>query len=317
MRQTAPLRFVAAAVVGMIVWAPGPAPLHGQDGLSPQGEPRFEVASIKPTDMTPFELGRQAAAGGGVAMPSIGIRIQPNGMNASLATLEMLILSAYQIRNYQLVGGPDWMTSARFDVTARAAGPVTADVARQMLKTLLAERFTLRAHIESRQSDVHALVLARSGPGLKRTSAECEALLAERKKNPASTTPPQPPDFQRIRTQTTCGVSVMSSMASGASGASMGGVPLDRLVTQISSEIGGPVVDRTGLTGLFDILLEYASARRQIQVAVTPDAPDLKADIPPPTMRAALQEQLGLRLESQKGPVDFVVIDSVERPTAD
>jgi uncharacterized protein (TIGR03435 family) len=289
-----------------------------QSAPSPETEPRFEVASVRPTSMTPFELGRQAgAAGGRVSIPPMGVRPLPNGLNASMSTLRMLIVFAYQIRDYQLSGGPSWLDSDRFDITARAAGEVTPDVARRMLQSLLRDRFMLRTHTETREADVHALVLARSdgrlGPGLKRTSPECEATLEERKKGAAAAAPPPPPNFEQIRKQTTCGLMMMGSSASGAANYSMGGMALERLVSQISGEIRGPVVDRTGLTGLFDILLEFASERRPLQAAA-PNAPNPTADIPPPTLRAALQEQLGLKLETEKGPLDVLVIDSAERP---
>jgi uncharacterized protein (TIGR03435 family) len=236
-------------------------------------------------------------------------------MNATLATVEMLLLSAYQMRNYQLVGGPSWMSRDRFDITARAAGEVTPEVARRMLRSLLRDRFMLRAHTETRQADLHVLVLARSdgqlGPRLKRTSPECEATLEARKKGTAP--PAERPDFERIRTQTFCGMSAMSSTAAGASNYSMGAVTLDRLVNQISGEVRGPVVDRTGLTGLFDILFEYASQAR-LQAAPQ-NTPDLTTDVALPTLRDALQEQLGLELESEKGPLDVLVIDRVDRPS--
>jgi uncharacterized protein (TIGR03435 family) len=279
-----------------------------QDAASPDAEPRFEVSSIRATDISQFT--------GGGKVPPIGVRTLPNGMNATLATVRMLVVFAYQLRDYQVVGGPDWMGSDRFDITARAASAVTPEGARRMLRSLLRDRFMLRAHTETRQADLHVLGLARSdgqlGPRLKRTSPECEATLEARK---AGTAPPsaERPDFERIRTQTFCGVSAMSSTAAGASNYSMGGVTLDRLVNQISGEVRGPVVDRTGLMGLFDIMLEFGSQGR-LQAAPL-NTPDLTKDAALPTLRDALREQLGLRLESEKGPMDVLVIDSVDRPS--
>jgi uncharacterized protein (TIGR03435 family) len=305
-------RGFAALGVAAVCLAAGLARAAGQTPGSPDAEPHFEVASIRATDISAF------TAGGGGKVPPIGVRTLPNGMNATLATVRMLILSAYQLRDYQLVGGPGWLDSDRFDISARAAGEVTPEVARRMLKSLLHDRFMLRVHTETRQADRHALVLARAdgrlGPGLKRTSAECEATLEARKKGGAP--PSGPPNFELIRTQTVCGMSMMGSSASGAANYSMGGVALDRLVNQISGEVGGPVVDRTGLSGLFDVLLEYASQRRQLQAAPPVNAPDLTKDVAPPTLRDALKEQLGLELQSEKGPLEVLVVDSVERPSA-
>jgi uncharacterized protein (TIGR03435 family) len=278
-----------------------------QNAASPDAEPRFEVASIRATDIDLKDVrdGRR-----------IGLQTLPNGVNATLAAVRRLILFAYQIEDYQLVGGPSWMDSDRFDISARAAGDVTPDVARRMMQNLLRDRFMLRAHTETRQADVHALVLARPdgrlGSGLRRTSPECQATLEVRKKGTGP--PPERPNFELIRKQTVCGMSMMGSSASGASNYSMGAVPLERLLNQISGEVRGPVVDRTGLTGLFDILLEFASQPRQLQAAPV-NTPDLSKDVALPSLRDALQEQLGLKLETGKGPLDVLVIDSVERPS--
>lgn len=300
--------FAVGSGIVTLVLATGLAAASAQNPASPDAEPRFEVASIRVAELARFQ--------GAGKVPPIGVRTLPNGLNATLATLRMLILSAYQIKDYQLVGGPGWMDSDRFDVTARAAGDVTPEIARRMLQNLLKDRFMLRAHTETRQFDLHALVLARSdgrlGPGLLHTSPECEATLEARKQGTAP--PAERPNFELIRKQTFCGMSMMGSSASGASNYSMGGVPLERLVNQIAGEVRGPVVDRTGLTGLFDILLEYASQPRQLQAAPL-NTPDLTKDVALPTLRDALQEQLGLELETGKGPLDVLVIDSVERPS--
>ena len=298
------LRRAFAAVLGIAVFLGiGFARAAAQSPAPADAEPRFEAASIRATDIV------RARDGGTV--PRLGVRMLPNGMIATLATVEMLIRSAYQFRNYQVIGGPSWIRSDRFDITARAPGEITPEVARRMLKNLLHDRFMLRAHTETRQVDVHALVLARSdgqlGPGLKRTSPECEATLEARTNGAAP--PSGRPDFQLTRKQTFCGMSMMGPSASGASHYSMGGVALEWLVSEMSGEVGGPVVDRTGLTGLFDILLEYASERAPLK------RPDLTKDVARPTLRDALQEQLGLKLETEKGPLEVVVIDAVERPS--
>ena len=266
-------------------------------------EARFDVASIRPGNVEAL-----AVSGG------IGVRLLPNGMSAGFSTVRMLILAGYQLRDYQVIGGPAWMNSDRFDISARAKGEITPAVGRQMLINLLADRFRLRARTETRRADVYALVLAnadgRLGPQLKRTSAECEAAL----KN--GTAPPTaPPNFELIRTQTVCGVAMRSTSANGAAVTSMGGMSLERLVSQTSTELGGPVVDRTGLTGLFDMLFEYASTSRQIPTSPTVVAPDLSKDPAPPALRDALREQLGLRIQAEEGPLEVLVIDSAERPS--
>lgn len=269
-------------------------------------EARFDVASIRPASFE--DLAVSGAS---------GLRMLPNGISARFSTVRMLILAAYQLRDYQVISGPAWMNSDRFDISARAKGEITPAVGRQMLINLLADRFKLRVRTETRRADVYALTLAnadgRLGPQLKRTSAECEATLEARKNG---TAPPAAPNFELIRKQTVCGMTMGSSSANGARVTSMGAMPLERLLSQISTELGGPVVDRTGLTGLFDMIFEYASTRPQLQTSPTVTAPDLSKDAaPPPTLRDALREQLGLKLETEEGPLEVLVIDSVERPS--
>jgi len=245
-----------------------------------QDEPRFEVASVRPVQ----------------AVSSTGVRVLPNGINA-ISTVRQLVLFAYDLRSYQVVGGPAWIPSNRFEISARAGGEVTPAVARQMLKNLLRDRFRLRAHIETRQADVHVLVVARDdgrlGPGLTRTTVECEGKIPARLSGDA--------------TQRDCDWVSWGSDRAGGLFYIMNGVVLERLVTRISLQDAAPVVDRTGLSGLFDIRLNYASPQF--------NAFDPTRDAGHPPFRVALEEQLGLRLLTQKGPLEVLVIDSVERPS--
>src|SRR5687767_12889483 len=196
-------RVALGSAIAALLMAIGFARAAAQTAAPPDAEPRFEVASIRATDIASFQ--------GPGNVPPIGVRTLPNGVNATLATLRMLILFAYQLRDYQLVGGPNWMDSERFDISARAAGDVTPEMARRMMQNLLKDRFMLRAHTETRQVDVHALVLARTdgrlGRGLQRTSPECEATLEARKKGTAP--PSERPNLELIRKQTFCGMSMM------------------------------------------------------------------------------------------------------------
>jgi uncharacterized protein (TIGR03435 family) len=285
---------IAAALWAAVCLAAGFDRSAAQNPTAANAEPRFEVASIKRQTSTPNGF-------------MLGVRMLPNGIDAGLATVRMLIMAAYQVADYQVVGGPAWTNSGpdRYQISARAAGEVTPDVARRMLKNLLQDRFALKARIETREADVHVLVLARSdgqlGPGLTRTSPECGETTLEARKKGA----PLPAGCVRES---------MGSDRAGGAIYSFGAVALERLVRQISLHVGGPVVDRTGLTGLFDIRLEFADQRRQLQ-APRVNAPDLTANSGLPTLREALQERLGLTLETGKGPLEVVVIESVERPS--
>ena len=283
------IRFIAGIGVAAVLLTIGWARAADQD------DPRFEVASI-----------RRAQTGN-----AIGIRTLPNGIDARLSTVRDLVMFAYELASYQVVGGPAWITSNRFELAARADGEVTPAVARQMLKTLLRDRFSLRAHTETREADVHALVLARDngplGPGLTRTSADCPAL-DQRK-------PVTPDEAKKIPVRRDCNWTSMGSDRAGGSIYTMNGVALDRLVTQITIQVAGPVVDRTGLGGLFDIRLNFASPQQQRLAAPSVNTPDLTRDVGLPPLHVALEEQLGLRLQTQKGPLEVLVIDSVERPS--
>ena len=200
-----------------------------------------------------------------------------------------LIARAYRLREFQ-VTGPDWISAERYDIKARAPeGTTSADNA-TMLRTLLVERFKLVAHTETREQPIYALVVARSdgrlGPRIKSSILDCPSQSASNR----------------------CGLdSSLGDAAGKLTGigqtpqniaAALGNVGLSRLV-----------VDRTGLTGSFDFELQWSADTGR------PSAGAPAADTP--SIFTALQEQLGLKLEAQRGPVEFLVIDTIERPTPD
>jgi len=269
---------VAVAVVVVVVALVG-TPAMRVGAQSPADTvPRFEVASVK-LGISPMEAARAAAESGGrVSMPSFGVRAQRGGRLMGTTSLQGLILRAYGLREYQIEGGPKWLTTDYFDIAAKAE-PENATEAEmnEMLKSLLAERFGLRVHAETRQATVHTLTVARDdgrlGPGLKRTSTECEATLEERKRTGAR---PVFPSGPRESIAPICGVTLMrTTPRAGAITLAMGGQPLKTLVDQISLDLKAPVVNGTGLTGLFDIVLEYEPTLRFVGV------PPLGAQAPP------------------------------------
>jgi len=280
---------------------------------------RFEVASVKP-GMSPFDAGRAAAAGGGrVSFPFFGVRTQPGGRLEALSSLQGLILTAYRIEAYQIEGGPKWLTTDYFEITAKAERETATDAELfEMLKSLLAERFGLRVHVETRQASVFMLSAradGRLGAGLMRTSAECERDLEERKRTGASP-PSQPrPLGTPPRLTPTCGMSSNMITAAGVETWAMGGRPFTDLVSRLSGELKAPVVDRTGLNGLFDILIEFESARRM--PAARPPGLDVNSTDPLPVpLPAAVQQQLGLTLEKNTGPLPITIVDAAEPPSA-
>jgi uncharacterized protein (TIGR03435 family) len=288
-----------ADVVVLRPGPPGETPAQGANA----GAQSFEVASVK-----------QNKSGEGF----VAFRIQPGGrFTATNVPLRELIRAAYQVQNFQIVGAPRWGESERFDIVAKAEndfpqGPPTGAPGplQYMLQSLLAERFKLKAHRETREMPVYELVMARSdgrtGPKLVPSSTDCAAVAAARRGGG----PPGPPALapgQRMQ----CGMRI------GPGTISAGGMSLAMFANGIAPMVGRVILDRTGLTGNFDIDLEWTPDRMP-QGGPPPGGPDLPPIDPNgPSIFTAVQEQLGLRLESTRGPVDVLVVDSVEPPTPD
>jgi uncharacterized protein (TIGR03435 family) len=271
----------------------------------------FEAASIKPDNST--SLGRRFGVPGDRSV-------------AKNETLWQLIAVAYgtpgllpqPLANYQLSGGPKWIDSDRFDVEAKAVGDVVRGIEgtrrkQLMLQTLLAERFKLVVHHERRELPIYALVLARRdqklGPKLRRSEVDSAALRG----NPNN--PPIPlPAFGTPACDAAGGARCSPGL--GFAGVFKGSaMTMRELTPYLSRWLDRTVVDRTGLTGAFDVELQFSPEG-------LPGAPTGPPGVERPTSEGpsiftAVQEQLGLKLESTKGPVDVLVIDHAERPTED
>ncbi|HET9384632.1 MAG TPA: M56 family metallopeptidase [Gemmatimonadales bacterium] len=254
--------------------------------------PSFEVASVKPTSAGPVVVGVWGGA---------GLRFTPGGaFEAHNVTLGSIIRFAYGLRDFQTVGAPEWVDTDRFDIQARGPqGAVESDAPRR-LQSLLAERFALKVHRETRNGQIYALVLARAngslGPRLRQSQVESTGGLGG-----GQCTPPGPPGPINMR---------------------LCGVTMTQLVERyLPMYAGRMVVDRTGLTGGFDLALYFD--RRPIPgvgpgggLPTRPQAAEpATADPDAVSIFTALEEQLGLKLEPQTGPVEVLVIDHVERPT--
>jgi bla regulator protein blaR1 len=256
--------------------------------------PRLEVVSVK----------SNTSSGTFVAM-----QVQPGGrITITNAPVRLMIRTAYGLQDSHIVGGPDWIKFDRFDVMARAEGNPTQPQLQLLLRTILAQRFNLMVHNETRELPVYALTLARSdkrlGPKLRPSALDCSAV---RNGPPPSSSLPavlaRECGFRGLPgTVTARGVSL------GALAASLSGNPA---VNRI-------VLDRTGLTGDFDIDLTFTPD----QMPAGPMRDPNGAELPPidpngPSVFTALQEQLGLKLELRKAPVEVLVIDRAEHPTPD
>ena len=240
--------------------------------------------------------------------------MQPGGrLVVENASLRDLIIRAYAIPAFRLEGGPSWMATSRFDIVATAGTSATAaDVAR-MLRALLAERFALRTRTVTRELPLYELRTARDdgrpGPQVKPPTRDCAAAAAT---PPLSSAPPnaeQEPCARRSRVKGGTSGIVMTWMQPG--------IPMSVLATMLEGPARRFVVDRTGLIGNFDI--EFSWSPDAVTIVV--DGPELPVTMNTPveglSLRTALRDQLGLRLESAQGPVDVLVIESADRPTAD
>jgi uncharacterized protein (TIGR03435 family) len=184
-------------------------------------------------------------------------------------------MTAYEVESYQISGGPAWMDSDRFDINAKAEGETapSKEQLRQMLQRLLADRFHLQFHREKRQRPAYTLMLAKSGPKLKESRAADSSM----------------------------------SLRSGAvQTLELSKATMEQFAAQLSnSGLDNPVVDRTGLKGVYDIKLTWTP-----EYGGTPSS-----DPQTVTIFAALQDQLGLKLEPQQAPVEILVLDRVEKPS--
>jgi len=268
--------------------------------LAQDKTPTFEVASVKANKSGESNGRLQGLPGGRVQATNMPVR--------------PIITFAYQIAGYQLIGGPGWLASDRYDLNAKmeenvsttpAVPGATAPNPMQLaLQNLLEDRFKLKVHRETREMDIYALVLARPGgspgPGMKPTTTDCAAVAAAAA---AAAREGKPPIPFGAPGQPFCGIQ-------GSTGKiRFGGLPAMSFAAAFSGPAGRMVVDRTGLTGRWDFELTFAVEARG------PDAPP--ADPNAPSLFTAIQEQLGLKLEPTKGPVDVVVIDSIEKAVED
>jgi uncharacterized protein (TIGR03435 family) len=225
---------------------------------------RFEVASVKRNTTT-----------NGIPFPTP----PDDGVLLINHPLDSIVRYAFDLEDVRVLGLPQWTREERFDITARAGRTLTLADRRAMTRTLLADRFGLRTHTESRDQTVLVLARARAdgllGPGLKRRQ-ECET--------------------------TSC-----SSGGTGRpDGLELGAINIARLATMLSAMRRQIVHDETGLTGIYDVKMTFR-----------PDETAADTTDPRPSFFSALEEQLGLRLTPQRRPVEVLVVDAISRPTPD
>jgi len=310
-----PFALVATLSAQNAVFVGGPPQAPAPPWDAPHLE--FDVASVKTNKSGPTMM---------------ALRTLPTSFNVTNVPLRLLITQAYRLSGYQLVGGPNWLDSERFDIVAKAPEGSRPDQTMLMLRGLLAERFKLKVHGETRETQVYALTLARSdgklGPKLSTSADDCEKVLAERKAAAqaarAGGAGPVPFTMPGPNEKPVCTISMrMAPVSNGLPSMVFrgGGQPMQALVSQISGVVNKRVVDRTGLTGLYDFELQFSIGTQMPLTTQAPGAGAGRATTTAPvddgpSMFDAVRE-LGLKLESERGPVEHLVIDSVERPTED
>jgi uncharacterized protein (TIGR03435 family) len=255
-----------------------------------QASSAFDVVSIKPNVAAGGLPGFRSTPGGRVEMTGV-----------TIGTLVTVAFERFPFDDVEVINAPDWVGRDRYDIVAQAATPAAGADIPALLRALLTERFSIATHWETRERDVYALVVAHPdrplGPGLKHTEAGCEGTAAVTGGGPSS---------RRAGRGPSC---------------TMGGEPGNLLGNAVTVEMFGRsigqrelhrrVIDRTGITGSFDIDLHYRPDLGGGRPGGPPPAPP---DPDAPSIFTAIEEQLGLRLVADRAPVDVLVIDRIERP---
>ncbi len=297
---------LATGTVALALSVAWTSPMLAQQAAS-EPAPRFEVVSVKPSNGPAGEQGEP-------------------GRYVATRTVKFLIGDAFffgtPLQMSRVIGGPEWINSAMYEINARTGtlmrgspqGPPRELFL--MIRSLLQDRFKLKTHMETRDMAVYELVLARPdgvpGPQLRRPAIDCEAIIkaVQAGAPPPARQPGEPPPCGAMR---------------GPARIMAGSVPMAQLadlLTFVMADANGPagredalpVIDKTGLAGRFAFTLSWTPETMPLNA---PPAGVPAIDPNGPQLVTALQEQLGLKLQRTKTPMDVVVIDSIERPTPD
>ena len=266
----------------------------------------FEAASIKPS----AETGNRVMIG-----------ISPGGRyTASAVTVKFLIQQAYDVRDYQIQGGPGWLANARYDIVAKAETPeLNREKIKPLLQSLLAERCNLQVHRETRELPTYTLVVGKSGHKLQKSEIQTEELEKEPAPKVGQPGAPGAPAHAADDVSRGGAVGRGSQVRIGRGQVNAQMITISEFTRLLAQVLGRPVTDKTGLNGNFDFKLEWTPDEAMRGTAppgeVTPHEGSPAGDSGP-SIFTALQEQLGLKLESDNGPVEILVIDRIEKPSA-
>lgn len=257
----------------------------GAQSPSPTDPPVSYVASVKPD--------------GDVQARSFSEYSKGGRLTATAVTAASLVRIAYRLQSYQLVGAPGWIYNQHYDITANVDGS-PAPSQQVLLRAILKDRFKLLAHQETRDMPVFALVVARAdgklGPQLSKSSFDCAAYSAG---------PHPPPEPGRTPN---CATRIGPRTLSGK------GISMATLAASLAPFVSRFTVDKTGLTGGYDLELTWTPDPVTANPAANP-MPDVPADALGPSVFVAVQQQLGLKLVTRRGPVSVLVLDHIEEPS--
>jgi uncharacterized protein (TIGR03435 family) len=274
------LVFLPAVIAAALVIAMSPLIVVAAPQAASVPTPKFEVAAIKRN--VSGDLGRY---------------IRPSGGRLSIAnmTLKNLITTAYQVRDFQIFGGPSWMISESYNIEAKSDGVATPkEMEGPMLRALLEDRFQLHVRHDTKELPIYVLTVGKNGSKLL-PSAEKECVPIDPGNAPLPSQGKSPSDM--------CGY-----LGLGRSSLTARQVSTADLVMAFSQLLDRSVVDKTGLTGKVDAHLTF-------DPVITGNSTEPSTDPNLPSIYTAVQEQLGLKLESARGQVDVLVIESAERPS--
>jgi uncharacterized protein (TIGR03435 family) len=301
-------RWIVCSLLFYFISVPSASPQ-----TSPAIKPSFEVASIKVNIRdVPWLDTRENCGFNGMG----SVNILPGGrLKAERALLPCIVAGAYSFQPFQVLGGPDWANSVHYDIDAKPGNTNTdQQQIRVMVQALLADRFKLKTHRETRNLPVYVLTVAKNGPKLQPPKGgNCFEPGSPRPSG--ATAPPTPPPAGQPPPPLVvpCG-KVGIVQAPGGSRLDGEKAPISDLIRLLTILLHRTVRDKTGATGIFDIHVVYSSPLMGRDQA--PAGPPLDgATDPGVTMFSAMEQQLGLKLESAKGPVEVLIIDHAEKPS--
>jgi uncharacterized protein (TIGR03435 family) len=289
----------------------------------PQNVPKWEAVSIKPCSPAAGGERGRGAGPGGPQTPISG----PGRLNLRCTTVARLIVQAYlslpngrRINQTSMEGGPAWINSDQYEINAKAEGTPSEEIMRgPMLRAILEDRFRLRTRSETREVPVYALTVAKSGFRLQR--------LEDGSCDPPDTTQTRPGRFTpqgfeevlQPRQKPTCGVVLVAGNGGNEPGTTVyaQAANLAEFAGTIKAVLDRPVINKTDIPGIFNFRLRFAGGLANSAGAppTSSTSPTAAADPARPSLFTAIQEQLGLKLDATRGPGEFLVVDSIERPT--